>query len=340
MALYKMTDNEISAVSETTFADLGIKERADLQRLLSRNIRVIAEETEGELLVISEEFGNWENAKRRIDLLAVDKDANLVVIELKRDAEGAHMELQAVRYAAMIARMTFEQALEAYGKFLVSIGSQVDPLAELLKFLDWAEPNAEAFGGDVRIVLVAADFSQEITSTVLWLNERDLDIRCVRLAPYKLDDHVILDVEQVIPLPLAEKYQTQIRQKKQEEREAIRTQRGERVLDTLVAQGALKPGARLHLVNPPRPGPNILDEKAKHATFENTGKNGIKWDFDGSNYSISPLCKKICELSGGNVGKGAFRGPDHWALEGQKVSLTELAAGGPSAQPADLTGTT
>jgi len=34
-----------------------------------------------DLIVIAEEFGNWEDARRRIDLLALDKAGRLVVIE-------------------------------------------------------------------------------------------------------------------------------------------------------------------------------------------------------------------------------------------------------------------
>ena len=38
--------------------------------------------------MIAEEFGEWEDCRRRIDLLGIDKGANLVVIELKRDEEA------------------------------------------------------------------------------------------------------------------------------------------------------------------------------------------------------------------------------------------------------------
>ena len=68
MPIYEVTDKEILPVEETTFNFVGLQERRDLQRLLRDHIEVIAPET----LLISEEFDEWEDAKRRIDLLAID----------------------------------------------------------------------------------------------------------------------------------------------------------------------------------------------------------------------------------------------------------------------------
>jgi hypothetical protein len=69
-----------------------------------------------------------------------------------------------------------------------------------------------------RIILVAADFSKEITTTVLWLNDRDLDIRCIRLRPYKTQDRLFLDVQQILPLPEATEYTVKIKEKAVEKR--------------------------------------------------------------------------------------------------------------------------
>lgn len=209
-----MNESEISAVRQTTFPESRIRERRDLQRLLRDNIEVIAPDTR----VIAEEFGDWDRSQRRIDLLGIDREANLVVIELKRDEDGAHMELQAIRYAAMVARMTFDEATDVYGRFLASTGSSVDARTSLLEFLGWTEASDGEFARDVRIVLAAADFSPEVTSTVLWLNERELDITCVRLRPYQLGQQLLLNVEQIVPLPEAADYQIQIRNKAREVR--------------------------------------------------------------------------------------------------------------------------
>ena len=219
MAIFEKVNGKLVAIEPTTFSEAGFRERADLQQLLKQQIEVIAPDT----LIISEEFGDWADSRRRIDLLALDKKANLVVIELKRTEDGGHMELQALRYAAMVSALTFDEAVVTFEQYLSRIGDEGDARARLLEFLDWEEPDAEEFPKDVRLILAAAEFSKEITTTVLWLNDHGLDVKCVRLRPYNDAGRLLIDVQQVIPLPEAVDYQTRIRDKKVVER-AARTQ--------------------------------------------------------------------------------------------------------------------
>lgn len=76
MPIFEVTADAIRKIEETTFSAVGIRERADLQRLLRKQIDIISPET----LVVAEEFGEWEDSNRRIDLLGIDRSANLVVI--------------------------------------------------------------------------------------------------------------------------------------------------------------------------------------------------------------------------------------------------------------------
>jgi hypothetical protein len=217
MPIYEFVANSINLLPETTFGSAGVHERRDLQRLLREHIDVIAPDT----LVIDEEFGDWEDARRRIDLLAIDKNGDLVVIELKRTEDGGHMELQSIRYAAMVSKLTFERATDIFAKYLKKIGrNDKDARAVLLEFLEWDEPDDDHFAQDTRIVLASAEFSQELTSSVLWLADHGIDIRCVRLKPYSLDGRLLVDVQQIIPLPEAEEYRVQFREKIQKERQA------------------------------------------------------------------------------------------------------------------------
>jgi hypothetical protein len=135
------------------------------------------------------------------------------------------MELQAIRYAAMVSAMTFERAVQIHAAFLANIGQ--DPTkaqSRLLEFLDWSEPDEEAFANDTRIILLSADFSKELTTSVLWLIDQGIDIQCIRMRPYKDGDRTLVDVQQLIPLPEAQDYQIQLREKDNEGRK----QRAER----------------------------------------------------------------------------------------------------------------
>jgi hypothetical protein len=167
-------------------------------------------------MVIAEEFGDWEESNRRIDLLCLTKDAGLAVIEIKRTEDGGHMELQAIRYAAMVSSMTMEQAVQAYARF--SGKETAGALSDIQEFLGPGADYGSQLTGEVKIILVSSDFSTELTTAVLWLNNHDLDITCFRLRPYRNGNEVLVDTTQIIPLPEAADYEVRVRAQEQEQR--------------------------------------------------------------------------------------------------------------------------
>lgn len=217
MPLFELQPEAIVAVPKTTFAVEQVLERADLQRLLRTHIDVIADE----VLVVAEEFGAFTEARRRIDLLGVDREGHLVVIELKRTTDGGHLELQALRYAAMVSAMTFADLVDHYEQYLARVEPDAvdDARSRLSEWLDDGEETT--LSREVRVILVSAGFDREITTTVLWLNDiYGLDIRCVRLSPYRVGDRLLLDVQQVIPLPEAGELTVQLRRRETQARAA------------------------------------------------------------------------------------------------------------------------
>ena len=215
MALYSVNeaDGSLSEIPETSLSGEGMRERGDLQRWLRDHPGAL----EDGLFVLAEEYSDWEDSNRSIDLLALDGEGRLVVIELKRD-EGAFMDLQAIRYAAMVSHMTFAQAVDAHERYLRRRGLECDARERILDHLG-ADDNGEAEieSGRPRILLAARDFPQELTTSVLWLNDAGLDISCVRLLPYRVGDDLVLDVTQAIPLPEAKDYTVRIRDKEAEQ---------------------------------------------------------------------------------------------------------------------------
>jgi RecB family endonuclease NucS len=73
--------NNILSIKEATFASLHYKERENLQEWIAKNPNIFGED----LLIIQKEFDWFSDTKERLDLLAIDKEWNLVVIENKLD---------------------------------------------------------------------------------------------------------------------------------------------------------------------------------------------------------------------------------------------------------------
>jgi hypothetical protein len=85
--------------------------------------------------------------------------------------------------------------------------------------LGWSEAEQlKAFGKSVRIILVAPDFSRELTTTVLWLTTAGVDIRRTRIRPYSFQGRTLLEVDQLIPLREAQEYTVWLKEKLDEAR--------------------------------------------------------------------------------------------------------------------------
>ncbi len=210
--LYEMTNKTLTGIDRTSFHEESVAE-ADLQEALREHPEFIEEG----LFVIADEFTDWEDAWRYIDLLCIDSSGNLVVVELKR-GDGVHMELQAIRYAAMLANFQTQSIIDGHARYLRNKNINESAEERIREHL-----NLTAEDGDFsiaterpRIILVSEDFNKEITTSVLWLNEMGLDIRCVRVRAYRHEGKLLLDIDQVIPLPEAQDYLVTARNREQE----------------------------------------------------------------------------------------------------------------------------
>ncbi len=319
MALFKLNADALVEVQRTEFAQEGVKERGDLQRLL----RDKPEAIEPGLFIVAEEFGHWEESRRRIDLLGLDREGNLVVIELKRN-EDVFMDLQAIRYAALVSPLSFSDLVDAHRDYLSRRDIDEDSRSRLLSFLGKEDDDVE-IGSKPRIILVAQGFSTELTTAVIWLIDQGLDIKCVQVSPYRLAEELLIDVRQVIPLPQASDYQVRIRGKA----EAVRviqqaSQRAERTSAVLIRESLIKAGTIITLLPTNEESVDLKDPKNR-AGFDNLlAQKNVIWEQDGKPYSLSGLCGHMRDNYGYRF-PASVNGYAHWALEGSGEDLWTLA---------------
>lgn len=232
MILYRIDkqENKLEEITVTTFAENEIKERQHIEEWIRKNPEILGED----LLIIGHEYSYDKlDINERLDLLALDRNGNVVVIEVKRDQSGKDVDFQALKYASYCARLSQKNLLDIYANYLIKHNEQTNPKDALQEFLnaeDEEDLNA-MLNGTQRIIIVGKDFDKRILSVCTWLYENNIDIKCVSIKPYKLNDEIVVDVKQIIPPDKLEDYYI----KKKEEKQKKEIQIDQNIIDFLTA---------------------------------------------------------------------------------------------------------
>lgn len=209
------TQNNILPIKEATFTSLHYKERENLQEWIAKNPNIFGED----LLILQKEFDWFSDTKERLDLLAIDKEWNLVIIENKLDDTGRDVVRQALKYASYCSTLRKDEIITMYQEYLNKNSSWKDARKMLEEFFDNEDFDEIEFNKSQsqRIIFVAAKHRKEVTSTALWLMNFWLSIQCFKATVYVQWDQHLLTVDQIIPVKEAEDYIISMANKQQEE---------------------------------------------------------------------------------------------------------------------------
>ena len=229
--------NRIKPLEVKRFTDLGFTERKHLQEWLENYPQALSQGEGDELLIIQKEFDGFDDTRERLDLLAIDKDGNLVIIENKLDDSGRDVVWQALKYASYCANLKKQQVVEIFQRYLnqkAQLEGAEPANAEkvLLEFLladDLQSVQLNTLKSQ-RLILVAAHYRKEVTNTVLWLSQFGVICQCFKVTPYQAGTELFLNVEQIIPTPEAADFMIGMMAKEAEEKSASNEQKSRHTL--------------------------------------------------------------------------------------------------------------
>ena len=213
--------NRISKLEEKSFSELKFKERDHLQEWIANNPSSLGEE----LLIIQKEFSGFSDTNERLDLLALDKLGNLVIIENKLDDSGKDVTWQSIKYASYCSSLTKQEIVKIFQQYLGQKDNAEDRISDFYDGKEIDEILLNQGLNSQRLMLIAARFRKEVTSTVLWLLNFKMRIQCFKVTPFALNDQLLLNVEQILPTKDAEDFSIGIASKAQEEVEVQETLR-------------------------------------------------------------------------------------------------------------------
>ena len=223
--MYKIdrADNRIARLEPRSFSELGFRERAHLQEWIANRPDALGED----LLIIQKEFAGFSDTSERLDLLAIDKQGSLAIIENKLDDTGRDVTWQALKYASYCARLTKDDIRGIFQSYLDRHAPGGKAEEHLCAFLDEDEYQDLTLNKGVtqRIILVAANFRKEVTSTVLWLSSFKLRVQCFKVTPFSQGDEIFLTIDQIIPTKDAEDFMIGLAAKAQDEVENVEAEK-------------------------------------------------------------------------------------------------------------------
>lgn len=213
MYLIAADKTRITRLEEKKFSELGFKERNHLQEWLADNPQALGED----LLIIQKEFDGFNDTHERLDLLAIDKQGNLVIIENKLDDSGRDVTWQALKYASYCSSLSKGQIKNIYQDYLNKTSTGAIAEEKLAEFFekDYEELNLN-IGAGQRIMMVAGKFRKEVTSTVIWLLNYKIRLQCFKATPFALGEQWFLNIEQIIPVPDMEELTIRMAEKTQD----------------------------------------------------------------------------------------------------------------------------
>lgn len=172
-------DDTFAEYSQIPFRE-GHEEKV-LEDWLESNPDGILED--GRILIIGRQV--LTDLGKRIDLLGLDRDGNVVVVELKRDRTPRDTIAQALEYASFVERLDIDK-LEGILRLYTS--NEVLGLAEHHReYFRLDTSDAVAFNKDQRVVVIGQHITSEIKQTASFLRTKGIRITCVEFTFFQAD---------------------------------------------------------------------------------------------------------------------------------------------------------
>lgn len=326
----KKGQSDVEHLRPVSYETAGIREVQDLERWVLAKPEVLGEP----LLVITDQFSVFEGARDRLDILCLDRQAHVVVVELKRTESAGYADLQSLRYAAMVRDLTLDLAAHRLSEYRRRKGKETSPdeaKSEILAFVQGDEegPETTELDTEPRIIIGSPGFSDPLLATADFLGRHGIDVTCVSLDAYTFGEgHFILVPNVVFPIRQIAPLLRKIRDKEAARQSSTRTHSPPR-LRYLIDEGQINAGSVLILKHhlPDGLGPAQENDPRFRATLEIEGSvPSIRWEGDGRVYppsQLGGLATRVFKEVWPHWPERSLNGYNHWGSATE--SLTNWA---------------
>ena len=160
--------SQYNKVKRVNLADIGWKEK-DLEDLISNNIQDFI--SSNDLMTIF----NERKGKEEPDILAVDKNGDLYIFELKRWAGKQENLLQVLRYGQLFGKSNYDDLNSIYKKY---IGSNSNLITDHNSYFD-CNLSEDSFNKKQHFIIVTNGLDQSTIESIIYWKSVGLSIDAV-----------------------------------------------------------------------------------------------------------------------------------------------------------------
>lgn len=282
----------IERIKRSSMKDSGFTEPDELESWIVQNPSLIG----SEVMIIATQYSYWESglkesSRKRLDILGLTSNGELVVVELKRQKD-ADVHLQAISYAAMCSGFTYRSLAEAHSAWLRKGSSKyfghtrevtVEEAFKCIgEHVDGIEDETETFPVP-RIVLFAEKFAAETLTTAQWLWSLvpELSVTCIEYSIYGATEK-LLDFDTVWPLTRSEDLTLRpiMADKVAQKNEQVEKKRSDNAVKLLLENDRIGEGERIELLVDDIPERYFLDDQ-RERMVNLMSKVKITWTNEG-----------------------------------------------------------
>lgn len=168
-------DKKLKEIDKSDLKKAGYKEEDDLESWIENDISLISDD----LLIIGRQIRTLYGGE--IDLLCLDRNGNLVILELKRDRTPREVTAQVLDYASWVKDLSYDDIVEIGGKYFKEEQSLESAFRETFD-----EGLPDTLNETHRMMIVASEMDDETERIIRYLSEvHGVDINFIKFQFFK-----------------------------------------------------------------------------------------------------------------------------------------------------------
>jgi len=169
------------------YKKMSVSKEREIEDFIEQNPGIL----EKDLIIIARQKETSDG--KFVDLMGLDKNGNVVIIELKKDNAARKVISQILDYAVWAEDLNYEDLNSIYKE-----NPSTDHATLFEKFHEWTNDIETEFNQNQKLYVIGEEIDSRTEKLARYLRRKGIDIYCIEIDFHELDGHRIVDKRDVV----------------------------------------------------------------------------------------------------------------------------------------------